>query len=140
MSGRGGDRVDYLHLDKAQIGSTIAWFPEQMTFFSSTDRIALAGVPLQTVGQRKCTKEEYLAYLRTFAQAFELKVRTYEEVTSIAGEAGAFLLRTKSAAGEQEIRAARVILATGDMDRAHKLGIDGEDLPHVSHYFRDPHP
>jgi thioredoxin reductase (NADPH) len=132
--------VDYLHLDKAQIGSTIAWFPEQMTFFSSTDRIALAGVPLQTVGQRKCTKEEYLAYLRTFAQAFELKVRTYEEVTSIAGEAGAFLLRTKSAAGEQEIRAARVILATGDMDRAHKLGIDGEDLPHVSHYFRDPHP
>jgi thioredoxin reductase (NADPH) len=132
--------IDYLHIDKSQIGSTIAWFPEQMTFFSSTDRIALAGVPIQTPGQRKCTKEEYLAYLRSFAQAFDLDVRTYEEVTSLEPGPDGFLLRTRSAAGEHEISAAKVILATGDMDRARRLGVPGEDLPHVDHYFRDPHP
>ena len=125
-----------VHFDKRQIGSTIHWFPTEMTFFSSTDRIAICGIPIQTPGQRKCTKEEYLAYLRTVAETRELMVRTYEEVVGIEGSDGAFRLRTT--AGTYEAR--KVILATGDMARPRRLGIEGEDLPHAQHRFSDPHP
>ena len=127
---------DLVHFDKRQIGSTIHRFPTEMTFFSSTDRIAICGIPIQTPGQRKCTKEEYLAYLRTVAQTRELAVRTYEEVVAIEGSDGAFRLRTN--AGTYQAR--KVILATGDMARPRRLGIEGDDLPHVRHRFEDPHP
>jgi len=147
--------VEYLQVDKGQIGSTIAWFPEQMSFFSSNDRIGIAGIPLQTPGQRKCTKEEYLAYLRTVASARNLAVRTYVEVIDLRRQAeGGFVARTNvpslarsfvsrkrraCAARESEIEARNVVLAIGDMDRPRRLGIPGEELPHVSHYFTEPH-
>jgi len=131
--------IDYLHFDKGQIASTIGWFPEQMTFFSSTDRIALAGIPIHTVGQTKCTKEQYLAYLRTVVSACDLEVRSFEEVRSIRNDGDGFTLRTLTAAGEHEYRAGRVVVATGDMARPRKLGIPGEDLPHVAHLFIEPH-
>ena len=57
--------IPYIHFDAKQIGHTISWFPPQTRFFSSNERIAIAGVPLQTPDQMKCTREEYLAYLRT---------------------------------------------------------------------------
>src|ERR1700748_1706816 len=72
--------VDYVHLDAKQIGYTISWFPPQTRFFSSNDRIAIAGVPLQTPDQNKCTREQYLAYLRTVALEYELRVNTYEPI------------------------------------------------------------
>jgi len=132
--------VEYFQVDKGQIGSTIAWFPEQMSFFSSNDRIGIAGIPLQTPGQRKCTKEEYLAYLRMVATARGLAVRTYEKVLDLRRKVeGGFVARTRSAKGESEIEARNVVLAIGDMDRPRRLGIPGEDLPHVSHFFVEPH-
>src|SRR3954468_10949615 len=75
--------IDHLHFDAAQIGYTISWFPPQTRFFSSNDRIAIAGVPLQTPDQMKSTREQYLAYLRAVVQQFDLKINTYEPVTNI---------------------------------------------------------
>src|ERR1044071_4030073 len=69
--------VDYLHLDAKQIGYTISWFAPQTRFFSSNERIAIAGVPLQTADGAKSTREEYLAYLRSVVEQFDLKVNTY---------------------------------------------------------------
>jgi thioredoxin reductase (NADPH) len=133
--------IEYLHFDKGQIASTISWFPEDMTFFSSSDRIAIAGIPIQTVGQGKCMKEQYLAYLRSVALAYNLQVNTYEEVTHILREAdGEFTLATRTRSGERFYRVGKVIACTGDMARPRRLDVPGEDLPHVSHYFRDPHP
>jgi bacillithiol disulfide reductase len=131
--------IPYLHFDQGQIGSTIAWFPEGMTFFSSTDRIAIAGVPIQTVNQTKATKEEYLAYLRTVALTHDLAVRTFEEVTAIEHADEGFLVRSQAASGEHQTRARKVVLAIGDMHGPRLLGVPGEELPHVSHYFRNPH-
>ncbi len=132
--------VDYLHFDAGQIAQTISWFPQQMTFFSSTDRIGIAGVPIQTVGQTKCTKEQYLAYLRSIVGMFDLPVRTYESVTSVhPRDGGGFRLRTAAADGEHVVDAAKVVLATGGTQEPRRLGIPGEDLPHVSHYFDEPH-
>lgn len=131
--------VPYLHVDARQIAETIARFAPQTRFFSSNDRIAIAGVPLQTADQSKATREEYLAYLRSIVQMFDLQVRTYEPVTGIERADGGFLLTTRPAAGERTYRAKRIVLTTGGTSRPRKLGIAGEDLPHVSHRFQDPH-
>src|SRR3954451_17526595 len=80
--------VDYVHFDAKQIGYTISWFPPQTRFFSSNDRIAIAGVLLQTDDQLKCTREHYLSSLRSIVQMFDLKVNTYEPVVGIEREAG----------------------------------------------------
>src|SRR6266550_3484456 len=72
--------VDYVHFDAKQIGYTISWFPPQTRFFSSNERIAIAGVPLETPDQAKASREEYLAYLRGIVQQFDLRINTYEPV------------------------------------------------------------
>src|SRR5688572_23060180 len=136
-------RIPYLHFDARQIGHTISWFAPQTRFFSSNERIAIAGVPLQTADQNKATREEYLAYLRGVVQQFDLRVNTYEPVTEIervavSGDDG-FVLTTGPAAGPRTYRVRRLVLATGGTDRPRRLNIPGEDLPHVSHYFDDPH-
>jgi thioredoxin reductase (NADPH) len=132
--------VEYLQFDAKQIGHTISWFPPQTRFFSSSDRIAIAGVPLQTPDQNKCTREQYLAYLRSIMQQFDLRVNTYEPVTDIErrGESD-FAITTHRASGPRRYRCKRVVLATGGTARPRKLGIPGEDLPHVTSRLDDPH-
>jgi thioredoxin reductase (NADPH) len=130
---------DYLHFDARQIGYTISWFAPATRFFSSNERIAIAGVPLHTPDQSKASREEYLNYLRGVVELYDLKVNTYEPVTGITREQDEFVLTTNPAAGPRVCRAKRVVLATGGTDAPRRLNIPGEDLPHVSHYFQDPH-
>ncbi len=134
-----GAGVDYIHLEAGQIGQTISWYPRQVRFFSSPERIAICGLPLVTPDQSKASREEYLAYLRGVVQHLDLKVRTYERVTAIERREGGFRVRTEHRGGEGLYECDRVVLAVGDMHRPRKLGIPGEDLPHVSHYFEEPH-
>ncbi|MDB5331491.1 MAG: FAD-dependent pyridine nucleotide-disulfide oxidoreductase [Phycisphaerales bacterium] len=131
---------DYLHFDARQIGYTVSWFAPFTRFFSSNERIAIAGVPLHTPDQSKASREEYLNYLRGVVELFDLQINTYEPVTGIKREGDGFLLTTNPAAGPRVCRARRVVLVTGGTDHPRRLNIPGEDLPHVSHYFQDPHP
>lgn len=124
--------IDYVQFDAGQIGSTIAWYPLQMLFHSSADRLALSGVPIQTPSQQKPTREEYLAYLRSIVQQFGLTVNTFERVVDV--KPGFELTTTKGT-----YRADNIVLAIGAMHAPRRLDVPGEDLPHVSHYFRDPH-
>ncbi len=132
-------QVDYIHFDANQIGHTITWWPRNTNFFSTTERIAIAGVPIQNNHQQRITGEEYLAYLRGVVEQFDLRVNTYEPVSLIEPTRDGFLLTTQPLIGERHYRSRRVVLAIGDMHWPNRLGIPGEDLPHVSHYFRDPH-
>ena len=132
--------VPYVHLEAEQIGATIAWYAPQTRFFSSPERIAIAGVPLQTLDQSKATREEYLTYLRAVVLQFDLEIHSYERVTALARlPDGGFAVTSAQAGGERRWRAENVVLAIGDMHRPRRLGLPGEDLPHVSHYFADPH-
>ncbi|MGA3068456.1 MAG: NAD(P)-binding domain-containing protein [Tepidisphaeraceae bacterium] len=131
--------IDYLQFDGKQIGYTVSWFAPQTRFFSSNERIAIAGVPLVTIDQSKCTREQYLAYLRSVVTQFDLKIHAYEPVTQIAREGGGFVLTTRHRDGEKRYRVEKVVLATGGTARPRRLNVPGEDLPHVSHYFADPH-
>jgi thioredoxin reductase (NADPH) len=132
--------IDYLHFDARQIGYTISWFPPQTRFFSSNERIAIAGVPLQTPDQTKATREQYLAYLRSIVQQFDLEVHTYTPVVGIQQhDEGGFVVSVQSGARRRQVRCRRIVLCTGGTDRPRRLDVPGEDLPHVSHYFQDPH-
>jgi thioredoxin reductase (NADPH) len=131
--------IDYLHFDAKQIGYTISWYAPQTRFFSSNERIAIAGVPLDVPDQNNATREQYLAYLRTVAKLFDLDVRTYEPVSGIDRVGGEFLLTTNARGGKRTYRVGKLVLATGGTDHPRKLNIPGEDLPHVSAYFQDPH-
>ena len=128
--------IDYVQIDAGQIGSTIEWYPPQMLFHSSSDRLALAGMPIQTANQQKITREEFLAYLRGLVQNFGLQIRTYERVEKIDKlTSGRFELHTS----EQRYRCEILILAIGAMHAPRLCGVSGEELPHVSHYLGDPH-
>src|SRR5687768_3613797 len=127
--------VDYIHLEARQIAYTISWFAPQTRFFSSNERIAIAGVPLQTPDGSKSTREQYLAYLRTVVEQFDLRINTYEPVTGIVRRDGGFELTTTPAGGPRTVRCNRLILATGGTDRPRRLDVPGENSPHVSHYF-----
>ncbi len=130
---------DYLHFEAAQIASTIFRWPPATRFFSSPERIIIAGIPFHTPDQLKLCKEDYLAYLRAVVEQLDLKVRTYEPVVGIERSGGALRLCTRPTAGERSYRANRVVLATGGMAGPNRLGVPGEDLAHVSHNMDDPH-
>lgn len=153
--------VSYVHLEAGAIGSTMGWWAPGTRYFSSPERIAIAGVPLVVRGEEKATREDYLQYLRQVALEFALEVRTFERVVHVGRENGAFLLRTArsahgvggpaeqaeaargGAAGARDAfrvyRVSKVVLAIGNMHRPRMLDVPGEDLPHVSHYLEEPH-
>ncbi|MEO0515305.1 MAG: NAD(P)-binding domain-containing protein [Planctomycetota bacterium] len=133
--------VDYLHLDAGQVGQTVADYPKQTRYFSSPDRIAIAGVPLHLPDQAKASREQYLSYLHGVVEQFDLPIQTYEPVRSVTRDAGAgagaggrFTVATPKATYD----AKHVILAIGDMHHPRLLDIPGEDLPHVSHFLDEP--
>lgn len=127
--------VDYVHLEAKQIGQTISWYPRNAQFFSSPERIAIAGLPLTTSDQSKATGEQYLAYLRGVVEAYDLTINTYEPVDAVERDGDASVLTTPKAA----YRVNKLVLAIGDMYGPRRCGYPGEDLPHVSHYFVEPH-
>lgn len=126
--------IDYLQFDAGNVGATMQWYPLEMIFHSNAERLAIAGVPIQVPDQQKIKREEFLAYLRAVVLQFDLQIRTYERVESIErGEK--FTLHTNRGT----YAASEIVLAIGAMHAPKLLGIPGEDLPHVAHYFRDPH-
>ncbi len=131
--------VDYIQFDAQQIGYTMTWWPRNTPFFSTTERLAIAGVPIQNNHQQRITGEDYLAYLRGIVEQFDLHINSFEPVSAVDPVRDGFVVTTQSRRGRQQYYSRRVVLAIGDMHRPNLLGIPGEELPHVSHYFRDPH-
>jgi thioredoxin reductase (NADPH) len=132
--------ISYVQFDAKQVGQTMSWWPPMTRWFSSNERIAIAGVPLQTVDQGKATREDYLRYLRTVVEQFDLSVNTFEPVSGIEKLAnGGFVVSTSPQRGGQRYQVQRIILATGGTAHPRRLSVPGEDLPHVTHYMEDPH-
>lgn len=131
--------ISYLQFDKEQAGQMIFNFPLQTHFFSSSERIALAGIPLQTIDQQKCSREAYLTYLRMVISNYHLKIHAYEKIIDIRKDNEGFVLTGQSISGQNEYWVRFLVLATGGTSWPRLLDVPGENLPHVSTKLGDIH-
>ena len=122
-------------IDKGTLVHSIFGYPTNMEFFSTPDLIEIGGYPFP-VQQYKPTREDALEYYRGVAAREQIELSLYDRVEEIDGERGRFIVR--SASGDHPCRV--VILATGFFDFVNRLGIPGEDLPKVTHYYKEPFP
>jgi thioredoxin reductase (NADPH) len=129
-----------LVIDKGCLCNSLYHYPANLVFFTTAERMEIGDLPLTTVGA-KPTRVEALKYYRRAVEHYALDVQLYHSVDRISGHNGAFVVHTTDSLGARhDFHSRKIIIATGYYDRPNWLGIPGEDLPHVSHYFDDPHP
>src|SRR5881296_1414858 len=126
--------------DKGPVASSLMRYPLYMTFFSTPDKLEI-GVPFVTAGD-KPTRREALTYYRKVAEHFELDVRQYHTVSRVTRAPDGFELVAHHAGSPEPetIRSRHLVFATGYFESPNPLRVPGEDLPHVSHFFVEPHP
>lgn len=132
--------LDFRTFEKGVLVNSLFHFPAQMVFFTTPDLLEIGGLPFVTP-HGKPTRDETLRYYRRVVDAFELAVDFGTAVTAVRrGADGVFTVRTAHGGhGERTWRARTVLVASGCYDHPNPLGVPGEDLPHVSHYYTEPH-
>ena len=131
--------VQCILVDKGPIVSSIERYPIGMTFFSTADHLEVEAVPF-VVARDNPDRSEALKYYRRVTKHFDLDVRQYETVDSVERSNGSFHVRSRHLTGAtQSYSADAIVVATGYFDTPNLLEVPGEDLPKVTHYFRDPH-
>jgi thioredoxin reductase (NADPH) len=128
-----------LVIDKGCLCNSLYHYPTNMNFFTTPERMEIGDLPM-TISGGKPTRPEALKYYRRAVEHYGIEVRQRERVDVIEGNDGAFVVHTSADSGPDEYHARKIVIATGYYDFPNMLGIPGEDLPHVSHYFTDPHP
>jgi thioredoxin reductase (NADPH) len=138
MAKRAG--LEYTVLEKGAITQAMVNYPTYMLFFTTSERLEIGGHPLVT-SVDKPTRKEALDYYRKVVHNEKLNVKTFHEVTHIKRLAEGFETTAQTDKGQAVTFKSRfVALATGYFDNPKYLGIPGEDLPNVSHYFTEAHP
>lgn len=128
-----------LVLDKGCLCNSLFHYPTNMIFFTTPELMEIGDLPMTTTSE-KPTRAEALKYYRKAAEHYELELRLYETVERVTGADGNFTVHTKTSVGETNSYYARKIaVATGYYDLPNRLGIPGEELPHVSHYYTEAH-
>jgi len=136
--------LDYVVVEKGVLVNSIFNFPTHMVFFTTPELLEIGGLPLVSPYD-KPMRLEALRYYRRVVDTYSLQISFHEEVVSIEREDAAdgtvFTVATKTGRGVKRVRQARaIVLAIGYYDLPNFLGVPGEDLPHVSHYYTDAHP
>lgn len=128
-----------LVLDAGSVVRTIAHYPTYVGFFSTAEKLSIGGLPF-IVATDKPTRRDALAYYRAVVRHFRIPLRQYERVTSIDRSGVEFVVHSSSRAhGDLATRAHAVVVATGYFGSPNYLRVPGEDLPHVSHVYREGH-
>ena len=128
------NNLSYIIIDRGCLVNSLYNYPKNMTFFSTSDKLEIGDVPFISHNS-KPTKSEALEYYRREVSSWDLKINLYEEVTDIIKEEK-FIIKTSKC----EYNSDKVIISTGFYDIPYKLGVPGEDLPKVKHYYDEPHP
>jgi bacillithiol disulfide reductase len=138
--------LDCQVLEKGALVNSLLHYPTEMVFFTTPELMEIGGMPFVSPYD-KPTRLEALRYYRRVTDAFKLDVAFEETVIAIAhepgvpDEQGSFVVDTRSGRGvRRSSRARTVVIASGAYDVANEIGVPGEDLPHVSHYYTQPHP
>ncbi|WP_277677933.1 YpdA family putative bacillithiol disulfide reductase [Gracilibacillus dipsosauri] len=132
--------IDPLLIEKGNIVDAIYRYPTHQTFFSSSDKLEIGDVAFVTEKQ-KPVRNQALAYYRTVADRKKLRINSFEEVTSIDKKSNSFILETVNYDKEiNQYKAKYIVIATGYYGQPNRMGIKGEELNKVSHYFKEAHP
>ena len=127
-----------LVIDAGAIVNSIVNYPIQMGFFTTHELLEIGGHPIVCF-TGKPSREEALMYFRGVVRAEGLRVRTYTRLAGATRQDGRIVCEVDGLEGPRRISCDRLIVATGYYDNPRPLGIPGEDLPHVSHYFDEAH-
>jgi thioredoxin reductase (NADPH) len=131
--------LNLLIVEKGCLVNSLFSYPPGMTFFTSREHLEIGELPLPSVNV-KPTRAEALEYYRRVAETYRLPIHYQERVISVEASNGLFRVRTEDGYSRPMAYTARhVIMATGYYDIPNMLGIPGEDLPKVSHYYAEAH-
>ncbi len=129
-----------LVIDKGCLCNSLYRYPVNMVFFTTPELLEIGDLPLTSAAE-KPTRSEALKYYRKCAEHYELDLRLGHRVERVEGADGKFSVHTRDEQGiPAQFAAKKIAVATGYYDLPNRLGIPGEDLPHVSHYYTEPHP
>jgi thioredoxin reductase (NADPH) len=132
--------LNVLVIDKGCLVNSLFNYPANMTFFTTPELLEIGDLPFTTAHQ-KPTREEALEYYRKVAEHYRLPVAQYQRVETVTGNDGEFQVATVDNLGRiYDYQTRKLIVASGYYDLANQLGVPGEDLPKVFHYYREPHP
>jgi thioredoxin reductase (NADPH) len=133
--------LDYTIIEKGCLVNSIYHYPINMTFFSTSERLEIGGVPFISHGD-KPTRREALDYYRRVASSWKTNLRLYEKVEHIKklnnSDLTSLLFEITTSKGIYLTK--NIILATGFYDLPNLMGVKGENLPKVKHYYDEPHP
>jgi thioredoxin reductase (NADPH) len=128
-----------LVIDKGCLCNSLFHYPVNMVFFTTPELLEIGDLPL-TCATEKPTRVDALKYYRKTAEHFALEMRLFEAVEKVEGRDGNFTVHTRTDRGAaNSYRSRKIVVAIGYYDLPNMLGIPGEDLPHVSHYYTEPH-
>jgi thioredoxin reductase (NADPH) len=128
------NNLNYVIIDRGCLVNSLYNYPKNMTFFSTSDKLEIGGVPFISHNS-KPTKSEALEYYRRVVSSWELKVNLYEEVSQIKKTENFEIITSKG-----RYISKNVIISTGFYDLPYKLNVPGETLDKVKHYYDEPHP
>ena len=127
-------------IDKGCLCNSIFHYPVNMVFFTTPELLEIGDLPLVSPNE-KPTRVEALKYYRKAAEHYELELKLFESVVRVEGSDGNFTVLTRAEDGAPgKYRSRKIVVATGYYDLPNRLNVPGEDLPHVSHYYTEPHP
>lgn len=127
--------LNYSIIEKGVLVNSIYHYPQNMTFFSTSERLEIGEIPFIS-NNPKPTRAEALEYYRRVATTWELKINLYEKITSFKKSIKGFEVYTPKGVYHTK----NIVLATGFYDLPYKLNIPGEELDKVTHYYKEPHP
>ncbi len=127
-------------VDKGCLCNSLFHYPANMTFFTTPELLEIGNMPFSSPNQ-KPTRNEALEYYRKVADHYQLNVLQYHTVDSVSGADGDFAVHTTDRFGRKRtLRARKLIVSTGYYDLPNYLGIPGEELSKVRHYYDEAHP
>lgn len=128
------NNLSYVIIDKGCLVNSLYNYPKNMTFFSTSDKLEIGGVPFISHNS-KPTKSEALEYYRRVVSSWKLDINLYEEVNQITKKENFEVVTSKG-----KYISKNVVVSTGFYDLPYKLNVPGEDLDKVKHYYDEPHP
>ena len=129
------NNLDYLIIDKGMLVNSIFNYPTNTTFFSTSDKLEIGGIPFVSHNV-KPTRTEALEYYRRVAESWELKLSLYNEVSEIKNDNNNFEIITK----DGNFKSKNIVICTGFYDIPYLLNVPGETLDKVLHYYNESHP